>query len=146
MINDFTPLLDDFKLCKSLTDEDFIQWKHEESEFLTNLSHESPADMFAVTYVEEMEKLQFLEFIFFNSLASIPANVLPDSRAKYGSITSVPFLVCTPANFTASSGLNVSMWEYSKVTEAERTSALQRLQLQMNVVKDFEHHHGIDEC
>ncbi|KAG2096945.1 hypothetical protein BD769DRAFT_1631409 [Suillus cothurnatus] len=126
MINDFTPLLDDFKLCKSLTDEDFIQWKHEESEFLANLSHESPADVFAVTYVEEMEKLQFLE-------------------AKYGSIMSIPFLVYTPANFTASSGLNVSMWEHSKVTEAEQTSALQRLQLQMNIVKDFEHHHGIDE-
>ncbi|KAG2070570.1 hypothetical protein BDR04DRAFT_983833, partial [Suillus decipiens] len=60
-INDFTLLLDDFKIRKSLTDEDFVQWKHKESEFLANLSHESPADVFAVTYVEEMEKLQFLE-------------------------------------------------------------------------------------
>ncbi|KAG1880935.1 hypothetical protein F4604DRAFT_1879866 [Suillus subluteus] len=60
-INDFTPLLDDFKLHKSLTDEDFIQWKHKESEFLANLSRESPADVFVVTYVEEMEKLQFLD-------------------------------------------------------------------------------------
>ncbi|KAG2039804.1 hypothetical protein BDR03DRAFT_859352, partial [Suillus americanus] len=123
-INDFTPLLDDFKLHKSLTDKDFVQWKHKESEFLANLSHESPADVFAVTYVEEMEKLQFLEFVFFNSLASIPTNVLPDSRAKYGSITSIPFLVYTPANFMASSGLNVSMREHSKVTEAKQTSAL----------------------
>ncbi|KAG1850404.1 hypothetical protein F4604DRAFT_1934402 [Suillus subluteus] len=126
-INDFTPLLDDFKLRKSLTDEDFVQWKHEESEFLANLSRESPADVFAVTYVEEMEKLRFLE-------------------AKYGSIMSVPFLMYTTANFTASSGLDVPMQEHSKATEAERTSALRRLQLQMNVVEDFEHRHGIGEC
>ncbi|KAG1846291.1 hypothetical protein F4604DRAFT_1884181 [Suillus subluteus] len=100
-INDFTPLLDDFKLRKSLTDEDFVQWKHKESEFLANLSRESPADVFAVTYVEEMEKLQFLE-------------------AKYGSITSVPFLMYTPANFTVSSGLDVPMQEHSKATEADQ--------------------------
>ncbi|KAG2124824.1 hypothetical protein DEU56DRAFT_873221 [Suillus clintonianus] len=87
IINDFTPLLDDFKRHQSLTDEDFVRWKHEESEFLANLAREPPADVFVVTYVEELEKLQSIE-------------------AKYSSITSVPFLMYTPANFTASSGLN----------------------------------------
>lgn len=64
MINDFTPLLDDFKLRQSVTDEDFVQWKHEESKFLANLAHEPPADVFAATYVEELEKLQSIEFVF----------------------------------------------------------------------------------
>ncbi|KAG2758113.1 hypothetical protein P692DRAFT_20669010, partial [Suillus brevipes Sb2] len=71
----------------SFSDEDFVRWKAEESEFLANLALEPPSDAFAVAYVEELEKLRSVE-------------------AKYGSVTSVPFLTYTPANFTQSSGLN----------------------------------------
>ncbi|KAG2364991.1 hypothetical protein BDR07DRAFT_1449948 [Suillus spraguei] len=49
VISDFTPLLDDFKLCQLLTDEDFVWWKHEESKFLADLAHKPPADVFAAT-------------------------------------------------------------------------------------------------
>ncbi|KAG2123744.1 hypothetical protein DEU56DRAFT_873408 [Suillus clintonianus] len=126
IINEYTPLLHAFKTRTSFSDEDFVRWKAEESEFLTNLALEPPFDAFAVAYVEELEKLRSME-------------------AKYGSVTSVPFLTYTPANFTQSSGLDATTRDSSRAVEAERASALQRLQLQMNVVDDFECHYGINK-
>lgn len=63
IINEYTPLLNAFKTSTSFLDEDFVRWKAEESEFLTNLLLESPSDAFAVAYVEELEKLQSAEFV-----------------------------------------------------------------------------------
>ncbi|KAG1883462.1 hypothetical protein F4604DRAFT_1879073 [Suillus subluteus] len=125
IINEYTPLLDAFKTCTSFSDEDFVQWKAEESEFLTDLLLESLSDAFAVAYVEELEKFRCAE-------------------AKYGSVTSVPFLTYTPASFTQS-GLNAATRDSSRAIEAELALALRRLQLQMNVVDDFERRHGINE-
>ncbi|KAG1883627.1 hypothetical protein F4604DRAFT_1878911 [Suillus subluteus] len=125
IINEYMPLLDAFKTHTSFSDEDFVQWKAEESEFLTDLLLESPSDAFAVAYVEELEKLRCAE-------------------AKYGSVTSVPFLTYTPASFMQS-GLNAATRDSSRAIEAELASALRRLQLQMNVVDDFERCHGINE-
>jgi hypothetical protein len=58
MIEEYTPLLNEFKTCKSLTDHAFFQWREEESKFLANLALEPPSDTIAVAYVEELEKLQ----------------------------------------------------------------------------------------
>ncbi|KAG1859235.1 hypothetical protein F4604DRAFT_1882757 [Suillus subluteus] len=125
IINEYMPLLDAFKTHTSFSDEDFVRWKAEESEFLTDLLLESPSDAFAVAYVEELEKLRCAE-------------------AKYGSVTSVPFLTYTPASFMQS-GLNAATHDSSRAIEAELASALRQLQLQINVVDDFERRHGINE-
>ncbi|KAG1772866.1 hypothetical protein EV702DRAFT_976388, partial [Suillus placidus] len=61
MIEEYTPLLDEFKMRKSLTDDTFLQWRDEESEFFANLALEPPSDAIAVAYVEELEKLQRAE-------------------------------------------------------------------------------------
>ncbi|KAG1723983.1 uncharacterized protein EDB91DRAFT_1240015 [Suillus paluster] len=127
MIEEYTPLLDEFKMHKSLTDDAFFQWREEESEFLANLALEPPSDAIAVAYVEELEKLQRAE-------------------ATYGNMTGVPFLMYMPASFTSSSGLNSQAHQSSKSAEAELLAALRRLRLQMNVVEDFECQHGIDQC
>ncbi|KAG1816658.1 hypothetical protein DFJ58DRAFT_739688 [Suillus subalutaceus] len=58
---------------------------------------------------------------------------------------SVPFLTYTPAS-SMQSGLNAATRDSSRAIEAELASALRRLQLQMNVVDDFERCHGINEC
>ncbi|KAG1765357.1 hypothetical protein EDD22DRAFT_978793 [Suillus occidentalis] len=63
LINEYTPLLHVFKTHTSFSDEDFVRWKAEESEFLTNLALEPPSDAFAVAYVEELEKLRSVEFV-----------------------------------------------------------------------------------
>ncbi|KAG2120252.1 hypothetical protein DEU56DRAFT_747007 [Suillus clintonianus] len=125
MIEEYTPLLDEFKMRKSLTDDTFLQWREEESEFLANLALEPPSDAIAVAYVEELEKLQRAE-------------------ATYGNMTGVPFLTYTPASFTPSSGLNSEARQSSRTAEAELLAALRRLRLQMNVVEDFERRHGIN--
>ncbi|KAG1766881.1 hypothetical protein EV702DRAFT_980585 [Suillus placidus] len=104
MIEEYTPLLDEFKMRKSLTDDTFLQWRDEESEFLANLALEPPSDAIAVAYVEELEKL----------------------------------------HFTPSSGLNSEARQSSRTAEAKLLAALRRLHLQMNVVEDFEHRHGIN--
>lgn len=58
---------------------------------------------------------------------------------------SVPFLTYTPASFMQSSGLNAATRNSSRAIEAKLTLALWQLQLQMNVVDDFECCHGINE-
>ncbi|KAG1837228.1 hypothetical protein DFJ58DRAFT_718925 [Suillus subalutaceus] len=126
IIEDYTPLLEEFKSRKSLTDQDFIQWHQEEIEFLGNLAVESPSDVLAVAYVEELEKLCLTESL-------------------YGSVTSVPFLTYTPASFMQTSGLNASARRQSRTVEAECLSALRKYELQMNVVDDFERRNGINE-
>ncbi|KAG1772889.1 hypothetical protein EV702DRAFT_1201363 [Suillus placidus] len=125
MIDDYTPLLNEFKTRKYLTDDTFLQWREDEFEFLANLALEPPSDAIAVAYVEELEKLQRTE-------------------AMYGSMTGVLFLTYTPASFTSSSGLNSEARQSSRTAEAELLTALQCLRLQMNIVEDFECHHGIN--
>ncbi|KAG2750988.1 hypothetical protein P692DRAFT_20727652, partial [Suillus brevipes Sb2] len=126
MIEEYTPLLNEFKTRKSLTDHAFFQWREEESEFLANLALEPPSDTIAVAYVEELEKLQRAE-------------------ATYGSMTGVPFLTYMPASYTSSSGLTSQARRSSKNAEAELLATSRRLRLQMNVVEDFERRHGIDQ-
>ncbi|KAG2054417.1 hypothetical protein BDR06DRAFT_982446 [Suillus hirtellus] len=61
IIDEYTPLLDEFKTRKSFTDDIFLQWREDESEFLTNLALEPLSDAITVAYVEELEKLQRAE-------------------------------------------------------------------------------------
>lgn len=143
IIGDYTPLLEEFKCRKSLTDQDFIQWHQEEAEFLSNSAVEPPSDVLAVAYVEELEKLHLAESVVGASM--ILLHLPLKFRSKYGSVTSVPFLTYTPANFTQTSGLNASARRQSRTVEAERMSALRRYELQMNVVDDFERRNGINE-
>ena len=63
IINEYTPLLHALKTRTSFSDEDFVRWKAEESEFLANLALEPPSDTFTVAYVEELETLRSVEFV-----------------------------------------------------------------------------------
>ncbi|KAG1842557.1 hypothetical protein F4604DRAFT_1938762 [Suillus subluteus] len=127
IIEDYTPLLEEFKSQKSLTDQDFIQWHQEEIEFLGNLAVEPPSDVLAVAYVEELEKLCLTEFVI------------------VWHVTSVPFLTYTPASFMQTLGLNASAQRQSRAVKAECLSALRKYELQMNIVNDFERQNGINE-
>ncbi|KAG1877380.1 hypothetical protein F4604DRAFT_1880377 [Suillus subluteus] len=121
-----TPLLEEFKQFHNLTDMDFINWRNEEYDYLSNIAVEPTSDVIAVAYVEHLEKLYFAE-------------------AMYGRLTSVPFMTYTPANFTPTSGLNAAARNSSRAFESEHASALRKYELQLNVVEDFEHRHSITE-
>ncbi|KAG1884649.1 hypothetical protein F4604DRAFT_1878662 [Suillus subluteus] len=136
IIEDYMPLLEEFKSQKSLTDQDFIQWHQEEIEFLGKLAVEPPYDVLAVAYVEELEKLHVTEFVIDGPRMNL---------SLYGSITSVPFLMYTPASFMQTSWLNASTWRQSRTVKAEHLLALRKYELQMNIVDDFEWRNGINE-
>ncbi|KAI6143864.1 hypothetical protein EDD17DRAFT_1515474 [Pisolithus thermaeus] len=78
-------------------------------------------------YVELLEKLNFAE-------------------ATYGSITQVLYLTYTPAEFTSTAGLNESAWQGTNTINAEYASTLQKYQLQLNVMANFECQHNIIDC
>ncbi|KIK11657.1 hypothetical protein PISMIDRAFT_19362, partial [Pisolithus microcarpus 441] len=107
-----------------ITDNDFESWHREELEYLKRCAGESDANSIAVQYVELLEKLKFAE-------------------ATYGSVTQVPYLTYTPAEFTSTSGLNESARQGMNAVNAEYASALRKYQLQLNVVANFEHQHNI---
>ncbi|KAG1787600.1 uncharacterized protein HD556DRAFT_1448609 [Suillus plorans] len=121
-----TPVLEEFKQLHNLTDADFISWRNEERDYLSEVATEPTSDTITVAYVEQLEKLQYAEAI-------------------YGHLTSVPFLTYTPANFTRTSGLNATARNNSRAFESEHASALHKYELQLNVVEDFEHRHSIME-
>ncbi|KAG1884097.1 hypothetical protein F4604DRAFT_1919926 [Suillus subluteus] len=121
-----TPVLEDFKQLHNLTDADFISWRNEERDYLSEVAMEPTSDAIAVAYVEQLEKLQYAE-------------------ATYGRLTSVPFLTYTPANFTRTAGLNAAARNNSRAFESEHTSALRKYELQLNVVEDFERRHSFTE-
>ncbi|KAG1794530.1 uncharacterized protein HD556DRAFT_1442718 [Suillus plorans] len=121
-----TPILEEFKQLHNLTDADFISWCNEEHDYLSEVATEPTSDAIAVAYVEQLEKLQYAE-------------------ATYGHLTSVPFLMYTPANFTRTSGLNATARNNSRAFESEHASVLHKYELQLNVVEDFEHRHSIME-
>ncbi|KAG1833668.1 hypothetical protein DFJ58DRAFT_735997 [Suillus subalutaceus] len=121
-----TPVLEEFKRLHSLMDADFINWQNEEYDYLCEVAMEPTSDAIAVAHVEQLEKLYYVE-------------------AMYGHLTTVPFLMYTPANFTRTSSLNVTSRNSSKVFESEHTSAICKYELQLNVVEDFELCHGITE-
>ncbi|KAG1811154.1 uncharacterized protein BJ212DRAFT_1223160, partial [Suillus subaureus] len=84
-----TPVLKEFKQLHDLMDADFVNWRNEEFEYLSNVAMEPTLDVIAVAYIKQLEKLQYVE-------------------ETYGCLTSVPFLMYTPANFTRTSGLNAT--------------------------------------
>ncbi|KAI5998436.1 hypothetical protein EDC04DRAFT_2612450 [Pisolithus marmoratus] len=88
---------------------------------------ESDATSIAVEYVELLKKLSFAE-------------------ATYGSVTQVPYLTYTPAKFTSTSGLNESTWQGMNAINAKYASTLQKYQLQLNIVANFECQHNITDC
>ncbi|KAI6022985.1 hypothetical protein BKA83DRAFT_4627227 [Pisolithus microcarpus] len=118
------PELEKFKHGKDITDNDFESWHREELEYLKRCAGESDANSIAVQYVELLEKLKFAE-------------------ATYGSVTQVPYLTYTPAEFTSTSGLNESTRQGTNAVNAEYASALRKYQLQLNVVANFERQHNI---
>ncbi|KAG2120216.1 hypothetical protein BD769DRAFT_1629565 [Suillus cothurnatus] len=125
------PVLKEFKRLHNIMDTDFINWRDEKYDYLCKVAVEPTSDAIAVAYIEQLEKLYHAEFVFTSSM--------------YGCLTSVPFLMYTPANFTQDSGLNVTACNSSKAFKSEHTSALCKYELQLNVVEDFEHHHSIME-
>ncbi|KAG1856478.1 hypothetical protein F4604DRAFT_1590377 [Suillus subluteus] len=84
IIEDYTPLLEEFKSRKLLADQDFVQWHQEEVEFLSNLAIEPPSDVLAVAYVEELEKLRLAEFVVGASIFffTYPRNLVEAERAS----------------------------------------------------------------
>lgn len=123
---------------------DFVNWRNEEYDYLGRVAAEPSLDAIAVAYVEQLEKLRFTEFVVLIYYSTI-FSMIACFRAMYGSITSVPFLTYTPADFTRTSGLNAGARDGSKAFEAEHASTLRRYELQLNVVEDFERRHGITE-
>ncbi|KAG1882375.1 hypothetical protein F4604DRAFT_1921540 [Suillus subluteus] len=121
-----TPLLDEFKRVQNITDLDFVNWRNEEYEYLSQVAMEPASDAVMVAYVEQLEKLRFAE-------------------ENYGNATSIPFLTYTPANFTNTSGLNSNVHNTSKAFETDYASALHKYKLQLNVIENFEQRHGIRE-
>ncbi|KAI6015494.1 hypothetical protein BKA83DRAFT_4498752 [Pisolithus microcarpus] len=116
--------LERFKRSKDLTDNNFESWHREELEYLKRCAGESDATSIAAQYVELLEKLNFAE-------------------ATYGSVTQVPYLTYTPAEFTSTAGLNESARQGTNAVNAEYASALRKYQLQLNVVANFEQQHNI---
>ncbi|KAG2343823.1 hypothetical protein BDR05DRAFT_999730 [Suillus weaverae] len=121
-----TPILEEFKQLHDLMDANFVNWRNEEFEYLSNVAMEPTSDAIAVAYVEQLEKLQYAE-------------------ETYDHLTSVPFLTYTPANFTRTSGLNATTRNNSRAFKSEHASVLCKYELQLNVVEDFECHHSITE-
>ncbi|KAI6094445.1 hypothetical protein EDD16DRAFT_1721723 [Pisolithus croceorrhizus] len=118
--------LERFKRSKDITDDDFESWHREELEYLKRCAGESDATSIATQYVELLEKLNFAE-------------------ATYGSVTQVPYLTYTPAEFTSTAGLNESARQGTNAINAEYASALRKYQLQLNVVANFERQHNITD-
>ncbi|KIK29885.1 hypothetical protein PISMIDRAFT_6620 [Pisolithus microcarpus 441] len=116
--------LEQFKRSKDPTDNDFESWHREELEYLKRCAGESDATSIATQYVELLEKLNFAE-------------------ATYGSVTQVPYLTYTPAEFTSTAGLNESTQQGTNAVNAEYASTLQKYQLQLNIVANFEQQHNI---
>ncbi|KAI6018922.1 hypothetical protein BKA83DRAFT_4495684 [Pisolithus microcarpus] len=119
--------LERFKRSKDLTDNDFESWHREELEYLKRCTGESDATSITAQYVELLEKLNFAE-------------------ATYGSVTQVPYLTYTPAEFTSTAGLNESARQGTNAVNAEYASTLQKYQLQLNIMANFEQQHNIIDC
>ncbi|KAI6012899.1 hypothetical protein BKA83DRAFT_4063727, partial [Pisolithus microcarpus] len=126
IIRKYEPELKDFQLTHGISDEDIVSWHHEELEYLRNCSEEPDSVTLAVKYVKVLEKLHFAE-------------------ATYASVTQVPFLTYTPADFQARSGLRSSAQEGTMAINAEYASALRRYELRLNEVANFEQNHNITE-
>ncbi|KAI6000026.1 hypothetical protein EDD15DRAFT_2362606 [Pisolithus albus] len=124
IIQTYSAELERFKRSKDITDNDFESWHREELEYLKRCAGESDATSIAAQYVELLEKLNFAE-------------------ATYGSVTQVPYLTYTPAEFTSTAGLNESARQGTNAVNAKYASALRKYQLQLNVVANFEHQHNI---
>ncbi|KAI5985795.1 hypothetical protein EDD15DRAFT_2373911 [Pisolithus albus] len=120
----YEPELKDFQLTHGISDEDIVSWHHEELEYLQNCSEELDSVTLAVKYVEVLEKLHFAE-------------------ATYASVTQVPFLTYTPADFQARGGLRSSAQAGTTAINAEYASALRRYELRLNEVANFKRSHNI---
>ncbi|KAI5997727.1 hypothetical protein EDC04DRAFT_2584995, partial [Pisolithus marmoratus] len=127
IIQKYEPELKDFQSSHNISDEDFISWCHEELNYLKNCSQEPDSMTLAVKYIEVLQKLQFAE-------------------ATYASVTQVPFLTYTPANFQPGSGLQSSAQQGTMAINAEYASALHQYELRLNEVANFKCNHNITEC
>ncbi|KAG1785797.1 uncharacterized protein HD556DRAFT_1456348 [Suillus plorans] len=126
IIDDLSPAVKELKLALNISDGDFERWNMEELEFLETLTEETEEDIEAMTYVEALRSLAKAE-------------------AAYGSVTTVQFLTYTPADFTATHGLQKKKQVLASAREAERHAAHRKLILEMNVVDDIERRMGIAE-
>ncbi|KAF8548221.1 hypothetical protein OG21DRAFT_1479278 [Imleria badia] len=126
IINKYSMELTAFKSATGFTDIDFERWHEEEKQYLSNCMSEPCEASLVVEYVELLQKLQFVE-------------------AMYSSQTTAPFLMYTPAQYTATSGLNAIARECTSTITTEYTHALRRYQLQENAVQHFEKVNGIKQ-
>ncbi|KAL4080035.1 hypothetical protein V8B97DRAFT_2020775 [Scleroderma yunnanense] len=99
-----------------IIDEDFILWCCEELEYLQGCAQELDSMTLAVKYIEILQKLQFVE-------------------ETYVSVTQVPFLIYTPAQFLPGGRLSSSAQQGTTAINAE-----------LNEVVNFEQKHNITEC
>lgn len=57
------PVLDEFKYIQNISNTDFVNWRNEEYEYLSQVAVEPASDAVVVAYIELLEKLRFAEFI-----------------------------------------------------------------------------------
>ncbi|KAH0826019.1 hypothetical protein J3R83DRAFT_7500 [Lanmaoa asiatica] len=124
IISKWMDKLEEFVHVTRYTGVDFKAWHEEEKKYLKDYTNEPDKTTIVVEYVELLQKLQF-------------------AKATYGSITSVPFLTYTLANYIPNAGLNTTIQQCTNAVSAEFTTALHKYQLQLNAVLNFEKLHGI---
>ncbi|KAG2120417.1 uncharacterized protein F5147DRAFT_785148 [Suillus discolor] len=120
IIDEFTLTVEELKTQLGISDAEFEHWNAEEAEYLENLKREPDFDIQSTAYVEALQALSVAE-------------------AMYGRITSVQFLMFTPADFTQYEGLHKGPQGAARAAEAE-------LVLEINTVDDLERCMGIVEC
>ncbi|CDO74385.1 hypothetical protein BN946_scf184816.g8 [Trametes cinnabarina] len=58
IIQEYTPIVEEFKKSNNVTEADFEGWHSEELAYLTNLVQEPPEDLVKVTYIKSLEVLK----------------------------------------------------------------------------------------
>ena len=64
IISEFTPIVEGFKKAHGYTNEDFVSWQVQEMAFLERASREPEVDIQKVAYVEALQKLANLKYVY----------------------------------------------------------------------------------
>ncbi|KAI6145668.1 hypothetical protein EDD17DRAFT_1767881 [Pisolithus thermaeus] len=132
---------------KQFLDLHFSQWDSDKylelSRFLYN--NYKQALYIIQTHLAELERFKRSKDITDDDFESWHREELEYLKATYGSVTQVPYLTYTPAEFTSTAGLNESARQGTNAINAEYASALRKYQLQLNVVANFERQHNITD-
>jgi hypothetical protein len=63
IISSYVPEIERFKQTFGYQDDDFLRWRDEEIEYLSNLSREPEHDILATAYVEALQTLHHAEYV-----------------------------------------------------------------------------------